>query len=81
MQEAEQGPQRGHDPLGRPRLLPGLVQHECPYLAGGQLLQVQAPAVFECPLLQERAGQADVQRDRRRRQAPLGRQVGREPVQ
>ena len=81
MQEAEQGPQRGHDPLGRPRLLPGLVQHECPYLAGGQLLQVQAPAAFECPLLQERAGQADVQRDRRRRQAPLGRQVGREPVQ
>ena len=81
VQEAEQGPQRGHDPLGRPRLLPGPVQHECPYLAGGQLLQLQAPVVFECPLLKERAGQADVQGDRRRCQAPLGGQVGREPVQ
>ena len=81
MQEAEQGPQRGHDPLRRPRLLAGLVQHECPYLGGGQLLQVQAPVAFERPLLQERAGQADVQRDRPRRQAPLGRQVSREPVQ
>ena len=29
----------------------------------------------------ERAGQADVQRDRPRRQAPFGSQVGREPVQ
>jgi hypothetical protein len=81
VQEAEQGPQRGHDPLGRPRLLPGLGQYECPYLAGGQLLQAQVPVVFESPLLQERAGQADVQRDRRRCQAALGRQVGREPVQ
>ena len=44
-------------------------------------LQVQVPVAFECPLLQERAGQADVQRDRPRCQAPLGRQVGREPVQ
>jgi hypothetical protein len=81
VQEAEQGPQRGHDPLGRPGLLPGLVQHECPNLAGGQLVQVQVPVASGRPLLQERPGQADVQRDRRRCQAPLGRQVGREPVQ
>src|SRR6266702_4075494 len=81
VQETEQGPQRGHDPLGRPRLLPGLVQHECPYLAGGQLLQVQAPAAFKRPPLQERADQADAQRDRPRCQAPLGRQVGSEPLQ
>jgi hypothetical protein len=81
VQEAEQRPQRGHGPLGRPGLLPGPVQHEYPNLAGGQPAQVQAPAAFERTLLQERAGQTDVQRDRRRRQAPLGRQVGAEPVQ
>ena len=81
VQEAEQGAQRGHDPLGRPWLLPGLIQHECPYLGGSQLLQVQAPVPVERPLLQERAGQADVQRDRSLRQAPLGGQVARVPVQ
>jgi hypothetical protein len=81
VQEAEQGPQRGHDPLRRPRLLACLVQHECPYLSGSQLIKVQAPVALKRPLLQERAGQADVQRNRPRRQAPLGRQVGPEPVQ
>ena len=75
VQEAEQGPQRGHHPLDRLRPLPGLSHHERSHLTRRQILQVKAAVLRFRPAGQERAHHPHVQISRRHGQPALDEQV------